>query len=156
MNALYYQQIQVIMAILGFYDGKCDGAWGPKSIEAMRKWEMTDSFDPCLPQNGKPFMGRGKLPEGIMYGNKGLISEHLVSEKGLELLKTPLLCCDDVAKACGEHKQVVEKKPEYVHVEEKKPAPVVTTEVDHTASAPEQDVKAPETAKADSWVNKKK
>lgn len=167
MLAKFYQQIQVIMTILGYYEGKCDGAWGPQSIEAMRKWEMTDSFEPAIPMNGKPFVGRGRLPEGIMYGpNATLMSEHLTSEKGLELLKTPLMCLTDVEKAHGKHAAEPEQKPQYVHVETKQEQPVkVEQQVDHTASAPlvpevtEVKTETPENKdksdKKDNWLNKK-
>lgn len=68
----FYQKIQVIMTLLGLYDGLCDGVWGPKCIEAKRKWELMDEFEPGVPSNGLPFNGRGKLPKGMQYAYKGL------------------------------------------------------------------------------------
>lgn len=68
----FYQKLQVIMTMLGLYDGACDGVWGPKCIEAKRKWEMMDEFEPATPSNGLPFNGRGKLPKGMNYGYKTL------------------------------------------------------------------------------------
>ncbi|QZE56374.1 hypothetical protein pEaSNUABM40_00180 [Erwinia phage pEa_SNUABM_40] len=68
----FYQKLQVIMTLLGLYDGQCDGVWGPKCIEAKRKWEMMDEFEPATPSNGLPFNGRGKLPKGMNYAFKGL------------------------------------------------------------------------------------
>ncbi|QZE59420.1 hypothetical protein MPK66_gp176 [Erwinia phage pEa_SNUABM_2] len=68
----FYQKLQLIMTIMGIYDGLCDGVWGPKCIEAKRKWEMMDEFEPATPSNGLPFNGRGKLPAGMNYMHKGL------------------------------------------------------------------------------------
>lgn len=72
MLSNFYQQIQVIMTFLGYYDGKCDGIWGPKCIAAKRKWEYEDAFEPAVPTNGNPFTGRDRLPKGLMYKRKGL------------------------------------------------------------------------------------
>lgn len=63
----FYQQIQVIMTFLGWYDGVCDGVWGPKCIAAKRQWEFDDSFEPAVPSNGLPFTGRDRLPKGLTY-----------------------------------------------------------------------------------------
>lgn len=68
----FYQQIQIIMTFLGYYDGDCDGVWGPKCIAAKRVWEFEDSFEPAVPSNGLPFTGRDRLPKGLMYSRKGL------------------------------------------------------------------------------------
>lgn len=68
----FYQKLQLIMTMMGLYDGLCDGVWGPKCIEAKRKWEMMDEFEPATPSNGLPFNGRGKLPAGMNYMHKGL------------------------------------------------------------------------------------
>ena len=88
----FYQQIQVIMTFLGFYDGACDGVWGPKCIAAKRKWEFDDSFEPAVPSNGLPFTGRDRLPKGLIYMHRGLHIkclkmtkediEKILSEKG--------------------------------------------------------------------------
>lgn len=164
MLAKYYQQIQVIMAVLGYYEGKCDGAWGPKSIEAMRQWEMQDSFEPAIPRNGMPFTGRGQLPDGMMYGQGvSIISEHLTSERGLELLKTPLMCLSDIEKAHGvEKSNAPEKKAQYSHVEVKQEQPIVVeTQVDHVASSPDAPVvdeakDNKEDSKKDNWLQNKK
>lgn len=72
MLSTFYQKIQIIMTLLGLYDGNCDGVWGPKCIEAKRKWELLDEFEPGVPSNGLPFNGRGKLPKGMQYAYKGL------------------------------------------------------------------------------------
>lgn len=72
MLNLFYQKLQLIMTMLGYYDGLCDGVWGPKCIEAKRKWELHDDFEPGVPSNGLPFNGRGKLPKGMSYSYKGL------------------------------------------------------------------------------------
>lgn len=72
MLSKFYQKLQLIMTLMGLYDGLCDGVWGPKCIEAKRKWEMMDEFEPATPSNGLPFNGRGKLPAGMNYMHKGL------------------------------------------------------------------------------------
>lgn len=68
----FYQKQQLIMTMLGYYDGVCDGVWGPKCVEAKRRWEFEDDFEPAVPSNGLPFVGRGKLPKGMNYVHKGL------------------------------------------------------------------------------------
>lgn len=68
----FYQKQQLIMTQLGFYDGVCDGVWGPKCVAAKREWEYDDRFEPAVPSNGLPFTGRGKLPRGMNYMHKGL------------------------------------------------------------------------------------
>lgn len=85
----FYQKLQVIMTMLGLYDGACDGVWGPKCIEAKRKWEMMDEFEPATPSNGLPFNGRGKLPKGMNYGYKTLdiIWDQWDQEKADAILK---------------------------------------------------------------------
>lgn len=89
----FYQKQQLIMTMLGYYDGVCDGVWGPKCVAAKRQWEFEDNFEPAVPSNGLPFVGRGKLPRGMNYTHKGLdilwdkwdqsrAEEILASEKG--------------------------------------------------------------------------
>lgn len=93
----FYQQQQVIMTLLGYYDGKCDGVWGPKCFEAKRLWETTDAYEPAVPTNGLPFSGRGKLPKGMSWGHKGLsiVWSGWDEEKAAEILKDKgeLLTC---------------------------------------------------------------
>lgn len=103
----FYQKLQVIMTMLGLYDGACDGVWGPKCIEAKRKWEMMDEFEPATPSNGLPFNGRGKLPKGMNWGYKTLdiIWDQWDQEKADAILKEKgaLLTTDLVhAHAVGE------------------------------------------------------
>ena len=103
----FYQKLQVIMTMLGLYDGVCDGVWGPKCIEAKRKWEMMDEFEPATPSNGLPFNGRGKLPKGMNWGFKSLdiIWDQWDQEKADAILKEKgaLLTTDLVhAHAVGE------------------------------------------------------
>lgn len=56
---------QAVMAALGFYDGEIDGSWGPKSVAAMKLWEMEESFDPALPTRGYPMAYPSRLPKGL-------------------------------------------------------------------------------------------
>lgn len=128
MLAEFYRQIQVIMTILGYYNGVCNGVWGPKSIEAMKKWEATDAFEPAIPYNGRPFTGRGRLPKGFQYAGLTILCPELETDKAKELLKTPLLTVQDIEKQCGvKTTQTQEQKPvhAYVYKEPEKVAPVV-------------------------------
>jgi len=61
------QRQQVIMSKLGYYRHKCDGIWGPASIEAKRKWERLSAFVPGLPTNGLPFGDRDYVPVGVRF-----------------------------------------------------------------------------------------
>lgn len=66
---------QEIMQSLGYYNGKIDGIWGPKTIEAKIKWEMSGKFNPALPNNGLPFGDKGPFPRGVYREPKtGLLS----------------------------------------------------------------------------------
>src|SRR5574343_1863322 len=56
---------QEIMQALGFYTGKIDGIWGPKTIEAKKKWELSGKFSPGLPNMGLPLADRGPYPKGV-------------------------------------------------------------------------------------------
>lgn len=58
---------QAVMAALGFYDGEIDGSWGPKTVAAMKQWEMDDSFDPALPTRGYPMSYPSRLPKGLSW-----------------------------------------------------------------------------------------
>jgi peptidoglycan hydrolase-like protein with peptidoglycan-binding domain len=56
---------QEILARLGFYHGKIDGAWGPKTIDAMKGFERSPLFRPALPNNGLPLSEKGPYPKGM-------------------------------------------------------------------------------------------
>jgi len=56
---------QEIMKALGFYNGQIDGIWGPKTIEAKKKWELSGKFAPGLPNFGLPLSDRGPYPRGV-------------------------------------------------------------------------------------------
>lgn len=58
---------QSVMTALGFYDGDIDGVWGPKCIAAMNRWQLEDSFDPALPNNGYFFTPPSRLPKGLSW-----------------------------------------------------------------------------------------
>lgn len=62
-NALRRQQM--ILTVLGYYKGSCDGIWSKASIEAMRKFEASGKFAPALPRNGLPLDLYSKMPPGI-------------------------------------------------------------------------------------------
>jgi len=61
------QRQQVIMSKLGFYRHRCEGIWGPASIDAKRKWERLSAFVPGLPTNGLPFGERDYVPVGVRF-----------------------------------------------------------------------------------------
>ncbi|QQO90323.1 hypothetical protein pEaSNUABM5_00181 [Erwinia phage pEa_SNUABM_5] len=132
----FYQKQQLIMTMLGYYDGVCDGIWGPKCIAAKAKWETEDDFEPAVPSNGLPFVGRGKLPKGMNYTHKGLdilwdkwdqarADEILNSEMG-EML-TAQHVHDHVMQA-QDKQQDVTPEPEYkAQGPSAEPEPQVTT-----------------------------
>jgi hypothetical protein len=65
---------QLIMQLLGFYKGKVDGIWGPATMDAKRRWEMSTKFEPAIPNNGLPLGDRGPYPKGIRIGSDGLLT----------------------------------------------------------------------------------
>lgn len=73
---------QEILKVLGFYNGSIDGIWGPKSIEAMRTFESSGSFKPCIPNYGMPLSSRPPFPSGITKDT---------ANRSAELLYHPLL-----------------------------------------------------------------
>lgn len=56
---------QEIMKVLGFYHGEIEGVWGPKSIDAKKKFEASPTFSPGIPKNGMPFADHGPYPANI-------------------------------------------------------------------------------------------
>ena len=64
---------QLIMQCLGFYNGKIDGIWGPKSIDAKKRFESSPKYLPALPANGMPFAARAPFPNGVTLGRDGLL-----------------------------------------------------------------------------------
>lgn len=78
------QRIQAYMYLLDLYAGRCDGAWGPASVDAKREWEKLDSFEPAVINNGQPFFPGCKLPASFTWAGRKLVStkftEHQVSE----------------------------------------------------------------------------
>lgn len=59
---------QQLLNALGYYHGKIDGIWGPKSIAAKREFESSRDFVPGIPNNGMPFQERPPYPAGIVLG----------------------------------------------------------------------------------------
>lgn len=60
------QRQQILLKFLGYYHGKCDGIWGPTTIAAKRKFELSGKFNPGYPNNGQPFPVDGPFPSGII------------------------------------------------------------------------------------------
>lgn len=65
---------QLIMRLKGFYHGKLDGIWGPKTIAAKQKWEMDPSYTPAIPNNGLPMGNRGPYPRGVIREETGMLT----------------------------------------------------------------------------------
>lgn len=63
INALRRQQM--ILTVLGYYNGSCDGIWSKMTIASMRKFEASGKFAPALPRNGLPLDLYAKMPPGI-------------------------------------------------------------------------------------------
>lgn len=60
-------QTQVILKSLGYYQGKIDGNWGRKTINAKLAFEQSSDFSPCIPNGGLPFDLSCDLPANIEY-----------------------------------------------------------------------------------------
>lgn len=56
---------QEIMRVLGYYKGLPDGIWGPDTVEAKKKWELSGKFAPGLPNFGLPLANKGPWPRGV-------------------------------------------------------------------------------------------
>lgn len=65
---------QKIMQLEGFYQGKLDGIWGPKTIAAKLKWERSGRFSPAIPNNGFPLSDRGPFPPGVFRNADGTLA----------------------------------------------------------------------------------
>lgn len=59
------QRQQMILTVLGYYQGSCDGIWSVETLAAMRKFEASGKFAPALPRNGLPLDLNSKMPPGI-------------------------------------------------------------------------------------------
>jgi hypothetical protein len=57
---------QEIMRAKGFYGGKLDGIWGPATVDSKKKWEMSGTFAPGLPNFGLPLSNKGPYPKGVI------------------------------------------------------------------------------------------
>lgn len=78
-----YIRQQQILAHLGYYNGKIDGKWGPKTVEAKKEFERSKDFKPCVPNFGHPFENKPPFPQGISYGEDGLMVINEVSTDAL-------------------------------------------------------------------------
>lgn len=75
-RALQHQQI--VLKFLGYYDGRCDGIWGPDSVAAMRRFELSGKFNPGCPKNGQPINNYRKLPAGLyVYDRRNNYISHV-------------------------------------------------------------------------------
>ena len=63
---------QQVLAHLGFYKGRIDGIWGPKTIAAKQAYESS-GFAPGLPNGGMPFAPKTTLPRGLKMGGDGML-----------------------------------------------------------------------------------
>jgi hypothetical protein len=83
-----YARQQQILTSLGFYTGKIDGFWGPKTIDAKKRFEREQSFKPCIPNYGHPFMMASPLPSCIYPSSDGLLHLHGVQDSDLPAVDT--------------------------------------------------------------------
>lgn len=84
---------QEIMKAFGFYNGKLDGVWGPMTVEAKKKWELSGKFAPGLPNFGLPLSNRGPYPRGVYLDkDSGLLTcaELEQAKKQKASVKTPV------------------------------------------------------------------
>lgn len=142
----FYQKLQLIMTMMGLYDGLCDGVWGPKCIEAKRKWEMMDEFEPATPSNGLPFNGRGKLPKGMNYMHKGLDilwdqwdqarADEILKEKG-QLVTVDLVHEHAVGEVAQARKVAVQEPVATVNTLQAAPLAATSLNTQTQAPAPE-------------------
>ena len=89
IGSVQLERQQLIMRLKGYYNGKLDGIWGPKTIAAKQKWEMDPSYVPAIPNNGLPLGDRGPYPRGVIRGEDGLlfcteVIDHLAKSKKKE------------------------------------------------------------------------
>lgn len=84
-----YQFQQLVMTSLGLYDGNCEGAWGPKTIAAKKEWELTQDFEPAVPNGGMPFTRGCKLPKGMRWlpGTDKILVSFISDEEMSKLYK---------------------------------------------------------------------
>lgn len=69
MNRRQIQNQQMILKVMGFYRGKCDGIWSKQTIKAKQEFERDPKFKPAYPNNGMPFdlQVTAKLPAGVYH-----------------------------------------------------------------------------------------
>lgn len=65
---------QVVLKLLGYYNGPIDGVWGPDTIKAKKNFEHSGKFHPCMPNSGLPFAAKGPYPNGLYINGQGLLS----------------------------------------------------------------------------------
>ena len=99
MPQTFFQYQQIVMKSLALYDGRCDGVWGPKSIEAKRAWEVTPEFEPAVPNGGMPINTGDKLPKGLRWipGTSTMMCSFISNEELKRMLKEEtLLTVDEI------------------------------------------------------------
>lgn len=77
---------QQILTALGYYHHKVDGIWGPRSIEAKKRFEALPAFCPGIPRNGMPFGDKGPYPPHITMDYATGLLDH---PKRLEVASKP-------------------------------------------------------------------
>lgn len=139
-SAEVLQRQQIILAKLGYYNGKCDGIWGPATIKAKQKFECSGKFNPGYPNNGMPFSYDGPFPEGIMrdWNKRGYITHVDLTEDYIKGKIGELSVCTDTYDP--HPKQEEAAKPVVAAEPVKVVEPVVNTveqqKVTETAPAP--------------------
>lgn len=118
--------LQLVLAFLGFYPGAIDGLWSASTINAMKKFEMDDSFLPAVPTGGLPFPVNARLPKGMFWEKRLVSHRRLTKEAAAEILTKR---SHSTARVQGQEKAVAKVvEPVVETVVEKtgtdKPAPV--------------------------------
>lgn len=86
-----YARQQQILSHLGFYEGKIDGFWGPKTVAAKKAFERDTRFKPAIPNSGQPFAFNQPLPSCIYPSESGLLSLHDVDDSVLPKIDEDLV-----------------------------------------------------------------
>lgn len=140
------QRQQIILALLGYYNGKCDGIWGPATVKAKQRFECSGKFNPGYPNNGMPFSYDGPFPDGIMrdWNKRGYITHVDLTEDYIKGKIGELSVCKDTydphpvqeevkpvqqepVKEVAPAAPAVEQPVQEAKVENKEPAPAQTT-----------------------------
>jgi peptidoglycan hydrolase-like protein with peptidoglycan-binding domain len=66
-----YQEIQVALAARGYFTGQPDGAWGPDSIEALKRFQKDQNLAPSGKLNSVSLIALGLGPKRNLAAGAG-------------------------------------------------------------------------------------